>query len=312
MKFAGIKKVSAIKLFLLAVVLTLPAVHVINYDNNVKIEIKHLKKSTCRKNIKFKTEKAVNDYLDGYGDCYKKNITSYKYLSGYSSQSDMFKTSLNIQWQAMPDKIRDMICYYKVPIRIVKKIRDAPGSNGITRSKFKDRSSFYSEIELRSNVIENNALIHECAHSYDDLLYKYMGISSHRKSAKKLYRENPEMYGFYGSTDFKEFYAEMVCNETLKCVETIKTSKLAKYVVKNYRISCNIKKTNGIRTLKIKIPDLVFELDIEPVTVNGKHYYNGKEENDFLYYTGKKIAKIYRKNKKYKGSFDDMEIKLKS
>lgn len=311
MKIAGIKKVSAIKLFLLAIALTFPVVHVVIDDNNVEIEIKHLRESTDREDIKFKTEKAVNDYLDGYGDCYKKNITSYKYLSGYSNQSDIFKTSLNIQWKAMPDKIRDMICYYKVPIRIVKKIKDAPGSSGITRSKFKDGSSFYSEIELRSNVMENNALIHECAHSYDDLLYKYMGIACHRKNAKKLYRENPEMYGFYGSTDFEEFYAEMVCNETLKYVETIKTLKLAKYVVKNYRISCNIKKTNGIRTLKIKIPDLVFELDIEPITINGKYYYNGKEENDFLNCTGKKIAEIYGKRKEYKGKFENVDIKIK-
>lgn len=320
MRTAGIINKISVIMILVMITLIVPVIR--NNDNNVdiskvldkekkKTEVKHLKKSTGRNYTKFKTEKEVNDYLDGYGDYCKKDITSYIYLNGYDSQSDMFKASLNRQWKIMPDKIRDMICYCKIPIKIVKNIKDARGSNGITRSYFSNEKSFYSEIELRSNEVENNALIHECAHAYDDYLYKYLGITSHRKIAKKLYKENPEMYGFYGSTGFEEFYAEMTCNETLRNIETISVSSLADYVIKHYKITCKIKKLNNISTLRIKIPDLTFELDIEPITINGKDYYNGKEENDFLNYTGKKIAEVYGKREEYKGKFENVDIKIK-
>lgn len=294
-----------IRLFLITALLFTAEV---NVNTNVNAGIDSNSKTVLKK---FKTERAVNDYLKGYGDIYKDDITSYEYLSGYSSQSEMFKISLNKQWQVMPDKIRDVICYCKIPVRIVKKIKDAPGANGLTKSNF-GKKYFESEIELRSNSVGNNALIHECAHSYDDFLYRYLGVKNHRKTAKKLYAENPEMYGFYGSTSFNEFYAEMTCNEILKNIKTIPTGKLANYVIKNYKVFGKTERTDSMRILKLTIPDLIFETDIEPVTINGEDYYNGMKEQDFLNCTGKKIAKIYVKKRHInKEKFDQIKIKVK-
>lgn len=248
------------------------------FNKTIKVNVKKKKTKTKTDNknnitkLHFKTEAEANKFFDGYGDKYKGNIESYENLEGFENMTYTFKESLNNQWKAMPDKIRDIVIYFKTSIKMKESI-DYKGGDiaGLAQYKITE-GKIIPEVNIKIYEFENIALIHECTHVYDCLMND-MGVKDYRKESDNQYEKDKYYYGAYGSQDKDEFYAEKMSNETLKNLQTISVDTMAKYIEEiGYRIH---NKNNNI-SIYVNCDHLLFEY----ITINGVRYYNGLKQGD--------------------------------
>lgn len=184
---------------------------------------KKVRISITKRNKK-ETEKSIIKQIKGISSFCKDDIEKYPYLDwkSYKNTSDVYRHALNEQWKGMPEYLRDCLVACKIKI-IFDGAIDNPiatagtvgladyGEKEITLVKPDKRDDNYDyEISL--------ALIHEAAHIFD-FLAKYDYNFNVKTKLKGEYKNNPEKYGGYGSTDLTEFYAECIKYESLKHID---------------------------------------------------------------------------------------------
>lgn len=196
----------------------------------VSVKASKMKTKKIKVTVKVKiknTEASVRAKIDGYGDKYKSNIETYPYLDkkSYSKTSEIYRYSLNEQWKAMPDYLRDCLAYNKAKIYFDLNM----GVEG--------RMTGYDKMVLRNyknKYKENIAIIHEAAHAYDFFMDDNYDVDV-KKSVKTDYKNNKYKYGPYGANDLKEFYAESIENSIICKLRTISDEYIVRTGVENVK-----------------------------------------------------------------------------
>lgn len=226
-----------------------------------------------------KTEASVRAKIDGYGDKYKNNIETYPYLdkNSYSKTSEIYRYSLNEQWKAMPDYLRDCLAYNKAKIYFICNY-DVAG-----------RMFGYSKMELenyKNKNEENFALIHEATHAYDNFMNDY-NINV-KKKIKNDYQNDPYKYGTYGGSSLEEFYAESIANTILAHLKTKRDNDVLNEYINKID---EIKTINSGKTVMISIKGGKIRYSSHLDRVN---YMNGMSRSDFYKYLKNLLANHYR------------------
>ena len=248
----------------------------------VSVKASKMKTKKIKVTVKTKTKKteaSVRAKIDGYGDKYKGNIETYPYLDkkSYSKTSEIYRYSLNEQWKAMPDYLRDCLAYNKAKIYFDFDLDVEGMMYGYSKMKLKNYKDKYNE---------NFSLIHEAAHAYVDHMNDY-NIDVRRK-VKSDYQNDPYKYGTYGGKSLEEFYAESIVNTILANLKTKRDSDvLNEYIDK----IDEIKTINSGKTVMISIEDGEIRYSSH---LDGVHYMNGMTESDFDEYLTNLLANHYK------------------
>lgn len=248
----------------------------------VSVKASKMKTKKIKVTVKAKTKKteaSVRAKIDGYGDKYKSNIETYPYLDkkSYSKTSEIYRYSLNEQWKAMPDYLRDCLAYNKTKIYFICNY-DVEG-----------RMFGYSKMELgiyEDKNEENFSLIHEATHAYISFMNNY-NINI-KKKVKNDYQNDPYKYGTYGGSNLEEFCAESIKNTILAHLKTKRDNDvLNEYIDK----IDEIKTINSGKTVMISIKGGEIRYSSH---LNGVNYMNGMSESDFDKYLTNLLTNHYR------------------
>lgn len=254
------------------------------------VKAKKMKSKKIKVTVKKKskvTEISLRKKMNGYGDKYKNNIESYPYLDkkSYAKTSEIYRYSLNQQWKAMPDYIRDCLVYNKTKIKIVDEENNPSGmAYGVNKIEIRNCKNKYKE---------NISLIHEAAHIYDHyMLNKNIDIKTNLKNE---FKKNKYKYGSYSSKNLSEFYANSVEVPILKNLKTISDEyilKIGKDNTKNIKIENrpgNSRHPGGQYIIvTINWPSTTF------VELNDIEYINGMIASDYDEYENELVKNYYK------------------
>ena len=233
-----------------------------------------------------KTEASVRAKIDGYGDKYKNNIETYPYLDkkSYSKTSEIYRYSLNEQWKAMPDYLRDCLAYNKAKIYFDLNLEADGEMTNCDEMVLKNYKNKY---------MENISIIHEAAHAYDFFMGIY-GIDV-EKSVKNDYKNNKYKYGSYGAKDLVEFYAESINNSIICKLRTISDEYIIKTGVENVKsIDIDIRKGSSRHpggkyvTITINWPS------VKIINLDNVVYANGMVDKDWEKYKHEVLERYYQ------------------
>ena len=245
-------------------------------SKTVKITVKKVKslkskkvkaKKNEKKDDKKETEESIKEKIDGYGDPYRNDIESYPYLdkTSFSKLDEYTKIIQNKLWQAMPDCLRDCLTYNKTTIIYTGNLDG--GASGYAEYYNNGECISYN-ISIKNNDY-NLSLIHEAAHIYD-----YFNESfkiNVKDSVKNDFDKNSNKYGWYGSKNLKEFYAESISCPVIKNITFLNDNDLLKSIIKNVKIAN--------RDEKIDISSSVPH--IERINIDGIVYINGTTYKEY-------------------------------
>ena len=175
-----------------------------------KVEAKENENKNEKKDNKKETEESIKEKINGYGDPYKNDIESYPYLdkTSFGKLDEYTKKIQNKLWQVMPDYLRDCLAYNKTTIVYAIDL-----GGGASRSGYAEYRNNSYNISIKNNNY-NLSLIHEAAHIYD-FFNKSFKINI-KDSVRNDFDKNPDKYGWYGSENLDEFYAESVSCPIIK------------------------------------------------------------------------------------------------
>lgn len=256
----------------------------------VSVKASKMKTKKIKVTVKAKTKKteaSVRAKIDGYGDKYKSNIETYPYLDkkSYSKTSEIYRYSLNEQWKAMPDYLRDCLAYNKAKIYFDLNM----GLEGTMTNCDKMVLRNY-----KNKYMENISLIHEAAHAYDFFMDVYYGVDV-KKSIKNNYKNNKYKYGTYGAKNLEEFYAEFIKNSIIYKLRTISDEYIIKTGVENVKsIDIDVREGSSRHpggkyvTVTINWPGIAI------VDLNDVMYANGIVLEDWVKYKSEVLKNYYQ------------------
>ena len=253
------------------------------------ITIKASKMRSRKINVKVKhkiTESYLRKRIDGCGDKYKNDVTTYPYfdVKNYKRLPLLAREGIQSSWRAMPDYLRDCLAHEKVDISF--KVDTDGELYSYTAYDGKGEHPVYIKLafDTKHNLSGRNDIIHEAVHVYKtwyaECLY---GLDVTPKKIKEEYKKNPEKYGWYGATGLDEFYAESISNEVMSKHKFVEDKDLFNELLKYVQVD--------------KMP---YSLDISfqrwtngfDVIIDGQTYTNGRKRRDFAK-DMKKIAEDY-------------------
>lgn len=232
----------------------------------IKVKVSGLKPAFVKVTVK----KSKN--LEAGSSAKYPTFKSYPWKKNYKKLDKIRRFSIELNWKYMPTKIKDMMCYYKIPVIFTNSI----AADGVATKLYGKDKKHQFKIRIRINsandfeTYNEGILIHEAAHCYD---FRYQ---AHRFCAEE-YHSHPDKYGQYGSKNIKEYYAEKIANACLYNKRVLTDKMMDEYFDKYFQV---VKDSNGSKELTANTS--YFKDPISIIRYNGTDYYNGMTNEEYI------------------------------